>query len=133
MDENVQEVTELAITSTDINSNLIVSVLDDKVSKATVYNAINDAKSLSEESPEVLALSAIMLQPGTRAVSGDACINTTLIADTGDAYFTQSNGIARAARDLLSMYDNDVRGVVVRIMEREIGNGRTMKYLRVQD
>ena len=100
-------------------------------SRMTIYNAVNNALSLSKEAPKSFELLGIICNPGNRAVSGDPCINTYLVAADGTAYFTQSTGIARGAQDLLNLYAGNVAGLEIEIIEREIGGGLTVKGIKV--
>ena len=132
MSENLEMVvaTDEAKVNTNALSNTVMSDFSG-AGRATIFNALNNALSLSQDAPETLELQGIICKPGVRAVSGDPCIDTYLVATDGQAYFTQSTGIGRAAGDLLTLYGGKVSGLVVTIEEVSIGGGRTMKRLKI--
>ena len=111
-------------------SNTVMSRFEDS-GRATIFNALNNALSLSKDAPETLTLKGLICMPGIRAVSGDPCIDTYLVDSDGQAYFTQSTGIGNAARDLLGLYNDNVAGLVIAVEEAPIGGGRTIKRLRI--
>lgn len=131
--EVVEPGAELVKADTAVQGNIIVkSNFGSGVSKATVFNAFNDSKSLAKEGPDTIVLAGIMCVDGIGA-DGLPCTNTYLIADDGNSYFTQSAGIASSVKQMLDLYDNDVTGLVVRVIEQDLGGGRTLKRLRVMD
>lgn len=132
-EEQENETRALATTDTVEGEIVAMSKFGDDVNKTVVYNAFNDALSLSKEAPETIALQGIILQEGIASVTKTPCINTYLIDDKGQAYFSQSAGIARSAKQILAVWGGEVSGLVVRIVEKPFGEGRTVKSLRVLD
>ena len=99
--------------------------------RSTIFNALNNAQSLNEAQVDTFHLAGILQRGGSKAVTGEPCTDTYLIVDDGSAYFTQSDGIARAALELLAVYEGNVAGLGVQVTERAIGGGRTIKGLLV--
>ena len=128
-----EQATELATVDTARQGNVIAqSTFGANVNKATVFNAFNDSKSLAKDGPDTITLAGIMCVEGV-GQDGLPCTNTYIIADDGTSYFTQSAGIARSCKQLLSLYAGDVAGLVVRVVEQDLGGGRTVKNLRIVD
>ena len=109
------------------------SVFPQGVKKSLIYNVRNDAVSLAKADVDVLTLMGVIMTRGRKAVTKELCTNTYFVTDDGKAYFTQSDGIKASADDMLDLYDDDVNGLVIRIITQEIGNGRTMKRIRIMD
>lgn len=133
----MSENTELATTE-NTNAPLAISTFAADAKKATIFNALNDAYSLADEAPDTIVLQGIIMKDGIRRARTQndvdtPCVDTYLVADDGTAYFTQSDGIARSARDMLALYGNDVAGLVVRVVEKQLANGNTVKNLRIMD
>lgn len=101
------------------------------VSRAVVYNALENALSLSQDAPDTLKLAGVIQRPGVRAVSEEPCIDTYLVADDGQAYFTQSTGIGRSVETMLSLYGGELTGMIVQVTNQAIGGGRTIKRLKI--
>lgn len=102
-----------------------------------VFNAQEDGESLDASGLTDLVLEGIILRPGTRVdpVSGSrtACVNTILMTADGD-YVSQSNGIARTAARIVSLYGATgwpEAGIHVRVVEQNLAGGRTYKKLRL--
>lgn len=102
-----------------------------------LFNAQEDADSLSESGVTELTVDGILIQPGVRVnpVTGErsACANTTLITADG-AYVSQSNGVARTAARIVALYRNvgwPVGGVKVEVTEQKLDHGMTYKKLRL--
>lgn len=131
--EAAEETTALAEAPEKQGNIVEMSNFGDTVSKSVVFNAFNAALSLSKEAPDTIALAGIICTEGVAAVTKLPCINTYLIDRSGQAYFTQSAGIARSAKQILDIWGNEVDGLVVRVIEQPWGEGRTMKRLQVLD
>ena len=132
MSENMEMV--VASDEAKVNTSALTQTVMSDFSgakRSTVFNALNNALSLSQDGPDTIELEGIICKPGIRAVSNDPCIDTYLVATDGQAYFTQATGISRAASNLLEIYRGNVRGIVVSVEEASIGGGRTMKRLRI--
>lgn len=109
------------------------SIFPSHMKKSVIFNAQNDAESLSKAGVDVLTLAGVLLISGSKAVTHEPCINTYLITDEGHAYVTQSDGIRATVERMLDMYEDDVAGIVIRIVSQDIGNGRTRKIVRIMD
>ena len=128
--ENINETEE---TAYEFGRIIRMSEFPASMKKSVAFNARNDAESLSKAGIDVLTLAGIITVAGVKAVTKEPCTNVYLVTDEGKAYFTQSDGIAASVNDMLDMFDNDVNGVVIRIVTRDTGNGRTRKYIRIMD
>ena len=102
-----------------------------------VFNAQEDGESLDASGKTDLVLDGIILRPGTRVdpVSGSrtGCVNTILMTAEGD-YVSQSNGIARTAARIVSLYGMHgwpESGIHVQVVEQKLAGGRTYKKLRL--
>lgn len=102
-----------------------------------VFNAQEDGESLDASGLTDLVLEGIILRPGTRVdpVSGSrtGCVNTILMTADGD-YVSQSNGIARTAARIVSLYGATgwpQAGIHVQVVEQKLAGGRTYKKLRL--
>lgn len=100
-----------------------------------VFNAQEDGESLNDSGLTALRLEGIIIQPGVRVdpVSGSrtACANTILMTAEGD-YVTQSNGVARTAARIVSLFKKvgwPKEGVTVQLKEQKLAGGRTYKKL----
>ena len=102
-----------------------------------LFNAQEDGESLDASGLTDLVLEGIILRPGTRVdpVSGSrtGCVNTILMTADGD-YVSQSNGIARTAARIVSLYGATgwpQAGIHVQVVEQKLAGGRTYKKLRL--
>lgn len=100
-----------------------------------VFNAQEDGDSLNDSGLTALTLEGIIIQPGVRVdpVSGSrtACANTILMTAEGN-YVSQSNGIARTAARIVSLYKKvgwPEGGITVQLKEQKLAGGRTYKKL----
>lgn len=104
--------------------------------KKRLFNALNTAESLNDADIKQLTLSGIIVQPTERLdqVTGEVvmCEGTTFITEQG-AYFSQSDGIARCAKNLILAYDSDfaVEPITIEFTERKLGGGRKLKQFIV--
>ena len=107
--------------------------------KITALNALNNAVSLKDATNPLKICDCIAL-PGVRKGrnnTGDTeCQNTYLIDIDGNAYFTQSDGIARSVRMIYMLFpdfgkSSDVGYLKVRVVEKKLPNGNTIKSLVV--
>ena len=108
---------------------------NDVASRRALYNALNNAKSLNANDSWPINVANIVIVAGTRAVSGDECENVYLICDNGDAYFSQSNGIAKSAKELAAIFDfGDGTAIPVEVsVQQNARSGNTIKSLRIAD
>ena len=108
---------------------------NDVASRRALYNAINNAKSLNANDVWPIEVCNIVIVAGTRAVSGEDCENVYLICENGDAYFSQSNGIAKSAKQLAELFDfGDGTSIPVEVsVQQNSRSGNTIKSLRIAD
>lgn len=107
--------------------------------KITALNALNNAVSLKDANSSLKICDCIAL-PGVRKgrnnTADTECQNTYLIDVDGNAYFTQSDGIARSVRMIYMLFpdfgkSSDVGYLKVRVVEKKLPNGNTIKSLVV--
>lgn len=104
--------------------------------KKRLFNALNTAESLNDADIKQLTLSGIIVQPTERMdqATGDVviCEGTTFITEQG-AYFSQSDGIARCAKNLIMAYGSDFAAepITIEFTERKLGGGRKLKQFIV--
>lgn len=104
--------------------------------KKRLFNALNTAESLNDANIEQLTLSGVIVQPTERLdqATGEVvvCEGTTFITEQG-AYFSQSDGIARCAKNLIMAYDSDFADepITIEFTERKLGGGRKLKQFIV--
>ena len=126
--------------------------------KITALNALNNAVSLKDATNPLKICDCIALPgvrkgrnntsdtecrialPGVRKgrnnTADTECQNTYLIDVDGNAYFTQSDGIARSVRMIYMLFpdfgkSSDVGYLKVRVVEKKLPNGNTIKSLVV--
>lgn len=106
--------------------------------KVNTLNALNNAISLKEAKDTVLDICDCITMPGTRKGRNGApdtdCQNTYLIDTEGNAWFTQSDGIARSVRMIAMMFPDfgktmDDKCLHVKVEAKELSNGNTIKSL----
>ena len=104
--------------------------------KKRLFNALNTAESLNDADIKQLTLSGIIVQPTERLdqATGEVvmCEGTTFITDNA-AYFSQSDGIARCAKNLIMAYGSDFASepITIEFTERKLGGGRKLKQFIV--
>lgn len=104
--------------------------------KKRLFNALNTAESLNDADIKQLTLSGVIVQPTERVdqATGEVtvCEGTTFITADG-AYFSQSDGIARCAKNLILAYGEDfaVEPITIEFTERKLAGGRTLKQFIV--
>lgn len=104
--------------------------------KKRLFNALNTAESLNDADIKQLTLSGVIVQPTERLdqATGEAvmCEGTTFITEKG-AYFSQSDGIARCAKNLIMAYGPDFSAepITIEFTERKLGGGRKLKQFIV--
>lgn len=123
-------------------SNYVNTVsMDTFEGKMAVANAVNSALSLNDTANNgvVIEVTDIITTPGIRKsrdprLPDVPCVNTYLIDAEGNAYMSQSDGIARSAEMLvaLNIFEGcEAVGMVVDA--RPLPNGNTVKSLKVID
>lgn len=119
----------------DVINTLNLSTTEGKV--ATI-NALNNAMSLKDAKDAVLDICDCITMPGVRkgrnGMPDMECVNTYLIDTEGNAWFTQSDGIARSVKMIAMMFPdfgkNTPDGCLhVKVDSRELNNGNTIKNL----
>lgn len=104
--------------------------------KKRLFNALNTAESLNDADIKQLTLSGIIVQPTERLdqETGEVmmCEGTTFITEQG-AYFSQSDGIARCAKNLIMAYGSDFAAepITIEFTERKTSGGRKLKQFIV--
>lgn len=104
--------------------------------KKRLFNALNTAESLNDADIKQLTLTGIIVQPRERLdkATGEVVMyeGTTFITEQG-AYFTQSDGIARCAKDFIMAYGSDFAAepITIEFTERKLGGGRKLKQFIV--
>ena len=103
-----------------------------------VANALNSAMSLKDAKDSVLDVCDIIIMPGVRKGRGNMpdtpCKNTYLIDTSGNAWFSQSEGIARSATNIAGIFrqfmkSNDDGCLHMHVHEQPLPNGNTIKNL----
>ena len=106
--------------------------------KITTINALNNAMSLKDAKDTVLDICDCITTPGTRkgrnGMPDTECQNTYLIDTEGNAWFTQSDGIARSAKMIAMMFPDFGKSTTdgclhIKVDERQLANGNTIKNL----
>ena len=106
--------------------------------KIALANALNGAVSMRDKVGETLRVTNIVTTKGARSRTGEECINTYLICDDDIVYFTQSDGIASAAKVIVALFtdkntlkfNNPVElGVGLQVRETEMASGNTLKTI----
>lgn len=97
-----------------------------------VTNALSASEPLSEHVDEEIVVTDIIMVPAKRAVSEEPCMNTHLVLVDGTCYFSQSDGVCSAARNIIGAFGDKMhRGLRIVCFEQKLRNGNTMKSLRV--
>lgn len=107
---------------------------------AKVTNAINNSQSLAQyvednDYPDMTVVD-IVITPGMRKSRDGGedtpCEDTRLILEDGTSLLSQSGGIARSARFIVTFLGNAIHdGIVMRVVEQKLRNGNTIKNLEV--
>lgn len=131
----------MAITKTSAGDvlNCTIDTTDNK-GKMLILNAINSAQSLNSlKKGSKLKVTDCIQLIGIRKGRGNnvdtECVNTYLIDVDGNAYFTQSDGIARSVKMTVELFPDFGRStekgyLEVAITEQELANGNTLKSLK---
>lgn len=106
--------------------------------KMQLANALNGAVSMKDMTGTPLRVTDIVTTQGARARTGEECVNTYLVCDDGNVYFSQSDGIARSVKVLVALFTdpetgrftNPVeQGVALMVKEQTLNNGNTLKSI----
>lgn len=111
--------------------------MDSVAGKIKVQRAYANADSLNDVPKDtILKICDVIITPGIRkgrkGAKDTECQNTYLIDIDGNAYFTQSDGIARDINFIMYIFDDmgksTDRGYLnIQIIEKKLGNGNTIK------
>lgn len=104
--------------------------------KKRVINARNTAKSLNSIGDKPLQVVGAYITEGqrSRTFPPKPCANVYLFTADGDAYFSQSDGIARSVYDIADMFPDFARnegGLRLRVASTKLPNGNTLKALEL--
>lgn len=106
--------------------------------KMAVLKAYNAAQPLNNHVGEVIKVCDVITMPGVRkgrnGMPDTDCQNTYLIDVDGNAYFSQSDGVARSLQMFIALYPDlgksTEKGCIeLSCIEQELGNGNTLKTL----
>lgn len=112
--------------------------MDSMQGKIDTINVMNMAVSLNDYVGVQLKVRDAVTVPGSRAsrqkgVPNTPCQNTYLIDTEGNAYFSQSDGVARSINMmhsvLKSFSDNELGYLPLICVEEKLANGNTLKKL----
>lgn len=127
---NALALNQNAYTASQVSTLQIV----DNDTRKLVMNAANNAQSLARQGSKVLDVIGIIMRPGImRGRNGQhdmPCTDTTLVCADGSAYLTKSEGIRKAADNLImsGVFDNG-EIVPMHVNSYETDNGNTIKTL----
>lgn len=138
--ENNTEIAPVSFDDISSNNSGVINTInmDTMEGKVTTLNALNNAMSLKIAGNSVLCIKDCIIMPGTRKGRNGApdseCSNTYLIDTDGNAFFSQSDGIARSARMIAMMFPdfgkNTKDGCLKLYVDaKELDNGNTIKNL----
>lgn len=104
--------------------------------KIKLFNALNSAESLNDSHIDQLTLQGIIVQSGTRVdtLTGEVSPAkfTTFITEDG-AYFSQSDGIARSAENLVAAFGEDfvAEPITIEFGTKHLQGARSLKFFSV--
>lgn len=141
-----QEEQGMGISAANFSQVFTTAAMDSQAGKNKVLRALNDAESLAEmvSDGEVLEVVDFVVTPGIRKsrdvrVPDTECVNVYILTKDGNAYMTQSDGIARSVQQIMSLYSvsgvpmslRDLEGGCLRltVKSRKLPNGNTLKTL----
>lgn len=108
--------------------------------KKKTVNAINNAASLNDHVGEVLKIVDVITMSGVRkgrnGMPDTECQNTYLIDEDGASYFSQSDGVARSLKVIMSIYQGCDAGsgyLPLACKAETLPNGNTLKSIVVVD
>ena len=136
--EEIIPAVDFSVISTG-NLNTINTVnMDTFEGKVNVLNALNNAMSLKQAKDAVLDICDCIVMAGVRkgrnGMADTECNNVYLIDTEGNAWFSQSDGIARSVKMIVMMFpdfgkSSDDKCLHVKVVEKELDNGNTIKTL----
>lgn len=106
---------------------------DSKNGRKNLVNALSASTSLAKSKKKSFTVVDIVITKGVRSQTGADCFNTYLILGDGSALMSQSEGIARAARNYASVLVEDMHngGLEITVVEQALDNGRSIKTLQL--
>lgn len=125
-----------------VDGHICTVKTDDIKGKITVANAFHTAISMADKVGEILRVKDFITKDGIRSRTGEVCTQTYLICDDGTVYFTQSEGIARDAEELIHYIFTDKNGDFIspisvgfgfKVIETKLNNGNTLKSLVLEE
>lgn len=137
IEDKMQDTTALVITA-DKNPVATVDASTDE-GKIDIANALNDALSLADHEGVVINCVDCIIMPGERRNYADnskvPCEDVYLIDNEGQAYFSQSSGVAKSAHFLVSLYPDFGKSrecgyLPIVLTSRDLPDGRTIKKLK---
>ena len=108
--------------------------------KMRYLNAVNSSVSLSSVGKQILKINALIMMDGVRKGRGGQpdrnCTNIYLLDVDGKSYFSQSDGVARAASAIATMFPDmgattDMGYLPIQVTTQNLTNGNTMKSLDI--
>lgn len=116
--------------------------LDTAEGRKTAANAINNAFSLADFEGVELDIVGVMTTPGVRKARNanqpdTMCQNTYLLDKEGNAYFSQSDGVARSINGIMAMHPEFPRdtengeSMKVCLIAKQLPNGNSLKTLKM--
>lgn len=132
------ELANVAAVNTGIKNQFISTLdMDSVAGKIKVQRAYANADSLNDVPKDtILKICDVIITPGIRkgrkGAKDTECQNTYLIDIDGNAYFTQSDGIARDINFIMYIFDDMGKSTEqgylnIQIIEKKLGNGNTIK------
>ena len=121
-----------------VTVNYLVNTFGDKPEDAkTVYNATSNAISLHEKVGEKLEVAGVIMERGARndRRSGEQvpCINSYIVTTDGNAYYSQSEGVARGLVKIVNLTGDfrtpDGGPISIVVNERKLDNGNILKVV----
>ena len=117
------------------NSDGTICTVDQnsKNGRKNLVNALSASTSLAKSTLKTFTVIDIVLTKGVRSQTGADPFNTYLILKDGTALMSQSDGIARAARNFAEFMLDDLHsdGVEMMVIQQPLDNGRTIKTLQL--
>lgn len=130
------------LVKTPDQGNYINTVELDATGKKTVANAINNAVSLADFEGVEIKVCNVLTMPGVRKsrqkdIPDTMCQNTYLVDVDGNAYFSQSDGVARSINGIMSIFPDFPRDTEngefapMALVSKTLANGNTIKTIKL--
>ena len=139
MNEENEQMNDTTVNETAQNTADIyryICTMDDSTfeGKRAIVNARNSALSLNGRGAKPLTVVGAYIAPGFRSQTGQKCANVYLFDNTGQTYFSQSQGIYRSVLDIYDMFPdfNAPDGITVEVKQTPLGGGRSTKSLEIK-